>query len=404
MSTYETSVDIEMRVVFFTHYSELYGANRSLLNLIDGLKLYSVQSFVIAPCKGDLTDALRGRGVPFIVVPLQLWSSERQKGKNVLGVIREYIAWRRYAIKRLRINLQIIPRVVRQMKKWNVDILYTNSSVIPLGAFVSMRVGRPHVWHIREFGKEDYNLTFDWGCNIFNFLLKQADAQICISKAICKYYEKSLVRERSHVVYNGIATRAEFDQLREKVQNAQRSNTNYVFAIVGLIHPNKGQDIAIKALSLLNKEFPSARLVIAGAGDVTSLKSIVENLDLANEVTFLGHVSDPFEVYLQSDAVLMCSKHEGMGRVTVEAMAACKPVIGYDNAGTSELIEHERTGLLFKGDEKELAMSMKRFIKNTIWAKQLGENGWKVAREKYSTEAYAKNIYNILCDLRKDKE
>jgi len=40
----------------------------------------------------------------------------------------------------------------------------------------------------------------------------------------------------------------------------------------------------------------------------------------------------------------MCSRHEAMGRVTVEAMSACLPVIGFDNGGTAELIEHERSG------------------------------------------------------------
>ena len=44
-----------MNVVFITHYSALYGANRSLLNLIDGLKEYNVESFVLCPSEGKIS-------------------------------------------------------------------------------------------------------------------------------------------------------------------------------------------------------------------------------------------------------------------------------------------------------------------------------------------------------------
>jgi len=37
-----------MRDAFITHYSALYGANRSLLNLIDGLRRYDVVPHVVA--------------------------------------------------------------------------------------------------------------------------------------------------------------------------------------------------------------------------------------------------------------------------------------------------------------------------------------------------------------------
>jgi hypothetical protein len=39
-----------MKIVFFTHYSELYGANKSLINLIEGLiSLYTIQPLVVIP-------------------------------------------------------------------------------------------------------------------------------------------------------------------------------------------------------------------------------------------------------------------------------------------------------------------------------------------------------------------
>ena len=48
-----------MRISFFTHYTELYGANRSLLDLIDGLAAHGVCAHMICPHPGDLVAELR---------------------------------------------------------------------------------------------------------------------------------------------------------------------------------------------------------------------------------------------------------------------------------------------------------------------------------------------------------
>ena len=92
----------------------------------------------------------------------------------------------------------------------------------------------------------------------------------------------------------------------------------------------------------------------------------------------------------------MCSQNEAMGRVTVEAMSACRPVIGYDSGGTSELIDPEQTGLLYRGDFNTLAACMTRYIEAPELAQQQGEAGWRVCRERHSTETYAAQIRAVL--------
>ena len=123
---------------------------------------------------------------------------------------------------------------------------------------------------------------------------------------------------------------------------------------------------------------------------------LTRQLGIADQVEFWGYLADPYKAYMAADAVLMCSKYEGMGRTTVEAMAASRPVIGYDNAGTSELIIHQHTGLFYHGGPEALAACMRRFIENPDWARQMGKNGWKIARKKFTTEVYAEQIYNVL--------
>lgn len=205
-----------------------------------------------------------------------------------------------------------------------------------------------------------------------------------------------------HIVYNGIASTEELQLLYQIGISSLKVNRPFTFTLVGLIHPNKGQDVAIKAFAKIAKKYPQVRLLIVGDGDndyLDQLKKLTEDLGVLNLVEFWGYLEDPYKAYLDSDVILMCSKNEGMGRVTVEAMSVCRPVIGYDNAGTSEIIQHEYTGLLYRGDHEALAACMKQLIENPDWAKQLGMNAWKRVVEEYSIETYSQKIYEILLSV-----
>jgi glycosyltransferase involved in cell wall biosynthesis len=387
-----------MRVAFITHYTELYGANRSLLNLIDGLVTLGVQPFIVVPDAGDITLYLQNRGIPFFITPHQPWTSIFESDKE-FRKIAGYLRWWRGVFNRLIMNLCIIPRVVRKFKEWNIDIVYSNSSLIPLGAIAALWMRKPHIWHFREFGDLDYNLTHDWGKTITNFILSKSDAYICVSEAIRSHYSNRLNNNKCHVLYNGIATKTEMDKLRAESFLQKENSDKFVFSLVGLIHPNKGQDIAIRALALLKDLSSNVHLIIAGGGNTKDLENLAEACGVSGQVTFLGYAENPYDVYLQSDAVLMCSKNEAMGRVTVEAMATVKPVIGYNGGGTAELISHEINGLLYEGEEKGLSLCMRRIVENPDWAREMGENGWRIAMNKYSIEEYAGRIYVILSAL-----
>lgn len=377
-----------MRVVFVTHYGSLYGANRSLLNLIDGLKEYNIESFVLCPLKGDMTTELEKLGVPFVILPFKNWMATVS-----------YIS-RMKAPARLLFNLASLPFLINQVRKWNADIIYTNSSVTPIGALIAIILKKPHVWHIREFGNLDYQLRYDWGRKFFEKLLNKADAIIAISKAI-KEAVLYGIHSNIYIIYNGVILETDCNILKERAF-AFNVPSNYTFTIVGILHPNKGQEQAIRALAYLKKSYSNIRLIIVGSGSdeyLEYLKKLCCDLEVKDQVEFWGYISNPFEAYLKADATLMCSKYEAMGRVTAEAMATAKPVIGYNNGGTSEIIEYEVTGLLYNGDYKDLAKCMVRFVENPKWAQELGINGWEKARREFTIEIYSRKVYEVLQEV-----
>ena len=241
-----------MHVVFLAHYSFLYGANRSLLNLIEGLERYNVKAHVIAPEKGDLTKHLRTHQIPVVTYPYKFWTSNPRRHRS--------------AMKRLYQNTCLIRPLIQQLRSWKIDLIHTNSLVLPIGAIASKLLDLPHVWHLREFGDLDYDQKYDFGKRASRLLLNRASARIAISKAVCRHFQEQMFLDRMDVIYNGILWKRDFDHWQRQSQSDPKPQQIRTFALVGVILPNKGQETAIRALALVKPYYPNVRLLLAGGG------------------------------------------------------------------------------------------------------------------------------------------
>jgi len=134
-----------MKVCFILHSSKKGGAERVNLELMDGLRNKGIQSFAILPSDGPLIKELKKRNIRLKVIKYKWWM--REEGSPL---------WKR--LGRLILNLIKTVLVVRQVKKWKVDVVYSNTITICVGAFAAKLLHLPHIWHIHEFGYEDHRL------------------------------------------------------------------------------------------------------------------------------------------------------------------------------------------------------------------------------------------------------
>ncbi len=382
--------DTPVRVAFLTHYTELYGANLSLLNLMDGLSGYGVVPHVIAPEGGDLIAELARRRIPAAVLPFDWWVSTR---RTLAG-----------ATTRLVRSVRAVPALVKQMTAWGTQLVYSNSSVFAVGAVAAGWLKVPHVWHLREFGDRDYDLLPDLGPRLRGRILRSADAMIFVSHALRKaFFPGGPPPTNSHVIYNGVARAAEFDARRAAADGVRGRVQPFTFALVGRFRDGKGQAVAIEAFAQVAGRFPNSRLLLVGGAGATGdqaysdhCRALAAASGLAGRMEFWGYIPDPERAFLAADVALMCSRNEAMGRVTVEAMAAGRPVIGFDGGGTTELISHERTGLLYRGGASELAAGMARYLSEPTAAVRHGDAAWHAAKLKHTTEVYAASVWDVL--------
>jgi len=116
----------------------------------------------------------------------------------------------------------------------------------------------------------------------------------------------------------------------------------------------------------------------------------------------------PFQAHLtplleQADAVLVCSRMEGLGRTCVEAMLMKKPVIGTNSGGIPELIEDGSTGLLYSpGDYLELADQIERLMDDAELRESLAVQGQRFAQETFTPQRFGGRFNQIIHELRGD--
>ena len=131
--------------------------------------------------------------------------------------------------------------------------------------------------------------------------------------------------------------------------------TGPLLGILGRLDDGKGQDFVIDVLHALRREYGSAaQLVIMGEltrheGDayLRQLRQQVARLGLEQQVHFRGFHANPAVFFQAIDVFVLASENETYGMVTLEALASGAPVVAAATGGTPELVEHNRTGLLY---------------------------------------------------------
>jgi glycosyltransferase involved in cell wall biosynthesis len=137
-----------------------------------------------------------------------------------------------------------------------------------------------------------------------------------------------------------------------------------------------------------------ARLVVIGEGpERVALERLAHQTKLADHVEFRGRVSDEAlrAAYAAADVFALPSvldarqDTEGLGVVLLEAMNYAVPVIASEIGGITDIVQHERTGLLVPpGDESALAEALTRVLGDSAVARSLGDGGHRLLRETFS--------------------
>lgn len=380
-------------VLYITHYSELLGANRSLLSLIILLRRRDIffNPIVLLPRRGAICEELDKLEVPYVICRFHASAYEK---KNILdyvkGIIKELL------------NMFYSFFLYWIFRKKGINIVHTNSSVINIGIYLAWMLKIPHIWHFREFVIQHYHMNYNWGNSFEYFLYKKSYYIVLISKALLLYY-LTVLKDKSNLklVYNGI-------ELPKVSPQGALYMEKFNIALVGVIHPSKHQDVVIKAIAKLVNVFNIRNLHLNILGNIshtvyyTSLLKLIDESNIKEYITFCGFVSDIGNSLKCSEIGILASEYEAFGRVTVEYMLhGLVPVVSNSGANP-EIIEDGVNGAIFQlNDVDDLADKLRMLLTDNSLRKRMSLNAVDCAKANYTADVNMDKIRTLYVDILK---
>lgn len=206
---------------------------------------------------------------------------------------------------------------------------------------------------------------------------------------------------RIEVVHNAVDL-ARFDVHASPALRAQLggSDTRPLVLTPARLDEQKGHSFLFEAVARV----PDAIVVLAGDGEQRALlEALAAKLGIGDRVRFLGHRTDIPQLLAACDVFALPSLYEGSSLAVLEAMAARRAVVSSAIAGTDELIEDGREGLLVPpGDSEALAGALGRLLGDPKLRDTLAAHAHERVEREFSRERMGRRVTAIYEELLAD--
>lgn len=235
---------------------------------------------------------------------------------------------------------------------------------------------------------------------------KDAQTVQVISNYLGEFAKEMGCKKDPVVVPNGVSI-DKFEKVsKNDVENIKKDlgkKEGDVFLVTTsrLVEKNDLESV-IRALPKLSQ----CKFIVLGDGHLKKhLQSVAEDLQVSNQVKFLGHVEyENIPTYLHaSDIFIRPSLSEGLGSSFLEAMAAGLPVVATRIGGIPDFLldveEHgdKATGIFCEVNSPEsIVFAVTRLIQDTGLREKISQNGQKLVKEKYDWDDITKRMKKIL--------
>ena len=382
--------------VLFVHQSaEMYGSDKVLLSLVEGLDLDRFRPVVLLPSEGPLTNALRAAAITVHVLPL-------------IKIGRSTLSFR--GLVRLPLDIW---RSMRAMNKalngTSIALVHSNTLAVLSGAIWAKLRRIPHVWHVHEMIVSPRPVKL-----MFPILLRLlADKVPCNSNATMQLLLESqpALQKKCVTIWNGMDRNSESDTESTRLFREQLkiSPEEVLVVLMGRINRWKGQKLLVKAAGKVSDSgLSNVRYLIVGSVP-PGQEHFQEELDhaiaesgIADHIAVMNFQEDIWPIWDAADiAVVPSTEPEPFGMVALEAMAAGKPVIAAAHGGLTDIVLDGVTGILvLPSDADALAGAIAFLVKDRQAREEMGKAGLTRLGELFSLKQYVdgfEKLYGAAC-------
>ena len=228
------------------------------------------------------------------------------------------------------------------------------------------------------------------------WLFPFADEIVAVSQGVADDAAKvsRLAPSKIKTIYNPIFTTDLIAKFQEPIDCDWLLNDR-IPVILGVGRLTKQKDFAtlIRAIAIVKQQYPVRSILLGQGEELPYLENLVKELDLINDVAFLGFVANPYAYMSKAKILVMSSVYEGFGNVLVEGMLAGIPVVSTNcKSGPSEILADGKYGNLADvGDASSLAIAIIDTLKNPLHPDILRKRG-----QEFSLAAALEQYHQLL--------
>lgn len=399
-----------MKIVYLSPSGQLGGAELSLLDIFASMRAAVPEwSFnLVVAGAGPLSARAESLGVKTTVLPFPpALAGLGDSGMDVESARRlGYLnLFRRFILANIAV-LVYIRRLRRVISELAPDVLHSNGfKMHVLGVWARPR-NTPIIWHVRDYVRSRPVMA-----HILRWHASRCSAVIANSKSVAGDLRNAFGEQLPlHQVYNAIDLE-QFSSVGPTLDLdalaglPQATSGTVKVGLLGTMARWKGQEVFLRALSLLPPQLPIRAYIVGGALYQTEgsqykleeLQAIAHQLGLAGRVGFTGFVENSAAAMRALDVIVHAStKPEPFGRVIVEGMACGRAVIFSRAGGAREIVEGEAGALGHRpGDAETLAAHIQQLVADSTLRAQLAAQGCSTVQRRFDRRQLAGQLLPI---------
>lgn len=276
-----------------------------------------------------------------------------------------------------------------------------------LAAWLSRRLGRPLLVRTQHGLPEPFGGLRGARHRVIGqadrVVARRADRLIAVTDDVRTHWARVVPAEKVVTIPNGI----EVERVRPTVDHAQARKAlglerqDVVFGAAGRLEPIKRLDLFLHTAQQILKTEPRARFVIAGEGsELENLRRLAGSLGIEQQVSFLGHRDDIYNVLQTFDVLLLTSDHEGLPMVLLEALCLGVNVVARRVGGIPEVVATGEQGVLLdSANPADIAARCLSLIANPALRPRMAEAGRRRVLESFSMEGCAARVAELYHSL-----
>jgi len=216
-----------------------------------------------------------------------------------------------------------------------------------------------------------------------------------IGRSLSEGNEAWFPKDKMVLVYNGLDLQMPISQEKKLFQ---KKSNELVIGNAGRLTSQKGQKYLIEMAQVLKAQGISFQILIAGDGELkTELQNLINQKNLSQEITLLGHVSDIPAFMNSLDVFVFPSLFEGSANTLIETIYCGVPVIAFDISSNSEIIQHGINGFLAKPfDAAEMANYVLQIKNSPQLREEFAKNSQIIVSEKFDNQKNLKILEGII--------